>query len=151
MKGFLGTQAGFAADLNLTIQLAMGIALLAGTFLARAKRYKAHGACQSSVLLLNLVMIAVVMWPAFSGLVIPRIPARLARRSVAIPALHGILGAAAEILGLYIVIAAGTNVLPKAWRFARWKLWMRVEMALWGVVLFTGFGTYYVWYVAPRH
>jgi uncharacterized membrane protein YozB (DUF420 family) len=151
MKGFLGTQAGFAADLNLVIQVAMGIALIAGTFLARAKRYKAHGACQASVLLLNLVMIAVVMWPAFSGLVIPRIPARLARRSVAIPALHGILGAAAEILGLYIVLAAGTSVLPKAWRFTRWKLWMRVEMALWSVVLVTGLGTYYVWYVAARH
>jgi uncharacterized membrane protein YozB (DUF420 family) len=149
MKGFLGTQASFATDLNLVIQLVMGIALVAGTFLARAKRYKVHGACQATVLILNLVMIAVVMWPAFFALVTPRIPARLLRRSVAIPALHGILGAIAEMLGLYIVLVAGTNVIPKAWRFTRWKLWMRSEMALWGVVLIIGFGTYYVWYVAP--
>ncbi len=150
MKGFLGTQASFATDLNLVIQLAMGIALIVGTFLARAKRYKAHGACQASVLILNLVMIAVVMWPHFSTLVLPRIPARLARTSVAVPAVHGILGAVAETLGLYIVLAAGTDVLPRAWRFTRWKLWMRIEMALWGVVLGNGLGTYFVWYIGPH-
>jgi uncharacterized membrane protein YozB (DUF420 family) len=151
MKGFLGTQAGFAADLNLLIQLAMGLALIAGAMLARAKRYKAHGICQTSVLILNLVMIAVVMWPSFSTLVIPRIPARLSRQSVAIPAIHGLLGVVAEVLGLYIVLAAGTNVLPRAWRFTRWKLWMRIEMALWSLVLGTGVGTYFVWYAVPRH
>ena len=151
MKGFLGTQAGFAADLNLVIQLAMGIALIAGAFLARAKRYKAHGICQTSVLILNLVMIAVVMWPSFSTLVMPRIPARLSRQSVATPAIHGLLGVAAETLGLYIVLAAGTEILPRSWRFTRWKLWMRIEMALWGLVLGTGVGTYFVWYAAPRH
>jgi uncharacterized membrane protein YozB (DUF420 family) len=151
MKGFLGTQAGFAADLNLVIQLAMGLALIAGAFLARAKRYKAHGICQASVLILNLVMIAVVMWPSFSALVIPRIPARLSRQSVAIPAIHGLLGVAAEVLGLYIVLAAGTEILPRYWRFTRWKLWMRIEMALWGLVLVTGIGTYFVWYAVSRH
>ena len=151
MKGFLGTQAGFAADLNLVIQLVMGLALMAGMFLARAKCYKAHGICQASVLILNLVMISVVMWPAFSTLVIPRIPARLSRQSVAIPAIHGLLGVVAEVLGLYIVLAAGTDVLPRAWRFTRWKLWMRIERALWGLVLATGIGTYFVWYAAPRH
>jgi len=91
------------------------------------------------------------MWSAFFALVTPRIPARLLRRSVAIPALHGILGAIAEMLGHYIVLAAGTEVLPKVWRFTGWKRWMRIEMALWGVVLVTGFGTYFIWYVVPGH
>jgi hypothetical protein len=58
MKGFLGTWASFSADLNLLIQIAMGIALLAGAFLARAKHYRAHGICQTVVLILNLPMIA---------------------------------------------------------------------------------------------
>jgi hypothetical protein len=47
MKGFLGTWASLCADLNLLIQFAMGLALLVGAFLARAKRYTAHGACLS--------------------------------------------------------------------------------------------------------
>ena len=65
MKGFLGTGAPFGADLNLVVQLVMGIALIAGALLAKYKRYRAHGICQTSVLLLNLLMIGLVMWPSF--------------------------------------------------------------------------------------
>ena len=150
MKGFLGTWAGFGADLNLVIQIAMGIALLVGAFLARAKRYAAHGACQAAVLILNLPMIALVMWPSFHERVLPRLPSHLWKRNYAIAAAHGVLGALAEVFGLYILLVAGTNILPHSWRFQRWKLWMRVELVLWWVVLLTGFGTYYVWYAAPR-
>src|SRR5690242_15062231 len=87
--GFLGTPASFSADLNLIVQIAMGLALLAGALLARSKRYSAHGACMTAVLLLNLVMIALVMWPSFHELVLPRIPARLARRYYAAATVSG--------------------------------------------------------------
>ena len=55
----------------------------------------------------------------------------------------------AELLGLYIVLVAGTAVLPHRLRFNNWKLWMRLELMLWCCVLLTGVGTYYVWYIAP--
>lgn len=119
VKEFLGTQASFGADLNLMIQIAMGVALLAGAFLARAKRYSAHGACMATVLLLNLMAIVAVMWPSFEQLVLPRLARHLNKRYF------------------------------KARRFRRWKLWMRVELALWVAVLLSGIGTYVVWY-APR-
>jgi len=147
MRGFLGTWAGLGADINLLIQIAMGIALLAGTWLARAKRYRAHGACQSAVLILNLFLIASVMWPAFHQQVLPKIPARLNKAHFAVATAHGTLGVAAEIFGLYIVLVAGTNLLPKSWRIQRWRLWMRVELALWWIALATGIATYFVWYV----
>ena len=150
MKGFLGTWASFSADLNLVIQIAMGIALLVGAFLARAKRYAAHGACQAAVLILNLPMIALAMWPSLRARVLPRLSSHLWKRSYAIATVHGALGALAEVFGLYILLVAGTNILPHSWRFQRWKLWMRIELVLWWVVLLTGFGTYYVWYAAPR-
>jgi uncharacterized membrane protein YozB (DUF420 family) len=146
VKGYLGTQAGFEADLNLTIQVIMGLALIAGAFLARAKRYSAHGACMTAVLLLNLVPIAVVMLPSFAQIVLPRLASHLHKRYYAVAAVHGVLGSAAELLGLYVLLVAGTNLLPEAWRFRRWKLWMRLEFALWTVVLLSGIGTYIVWY-----
>jgi uncharacterized membrane protein YozB (DUF420 family) len=146
LKGFLGTQAGFGADLNLLIQIAMGIALVAGAFLARSKRYAAHGICQATVLILNLVLIASVMWPSFHLQVLPRFSKHFGKRYYAIATIHGVLGAVAELLGLYIVLVAGTNILPQAWRFERWKLWMRIELALWLFVLLTGIGTYFIWY-----
>ena len=77
MRGFLGTGAPFGADANLIVQLAMAAALLAGTCLARKKRFTPHGICQSAVMLLNLAMIAIVMWPAFREQVLPAIPRHL--------------------------------------------------------------------------
>jgi hypothetical protein len=48
------------------------------------------------------------------------------------------LGTLAEALGLYVLLVAGTNILPRSWRFQRWKLWMRIELALWWVVFAVG-------------
>ena len=147
MKGFLGTQAGFGADLNLLIQIGMGFALVVGAFLARSKRYAAHGLCQATVLILNLVLIFSVMWPSFHLQVLPRLPKHFGKRYYVVATIHGVLGAVAELLGLYIILVAGTNILPQAWRVRRWKLWMRIELALWLIVLLTGVGTYVIWYV----
>jgi hypothetical protein len=150
MKGFLGTWASFSADLNLVIQIAMGLALLSGALLARAKRYVAHGICQAAVLILNLPMIALAMWPSLHTRVMPRLSSHLWKRNYVIATAHGVLGALAEGFGLYILLVAGTNILPRSWRVQRWKLWMRLELILWWAVLLLGFGTYYVWYAA-RH
>lgn len=149
MKGFLGTQAGFAADLNLVIQIAMGFALIAGLLLARAKRYGAHGTCQATILLLNLVIIASVMWPSFRQQVWPHFSRNLGKRYYAIATIHGALGGVAELFGLYILLVAGTDVLPQRWRFNSWKRWMRFELALWWAVLLTGVATYCIWYATP--
>lgn len=148
-KGFLGTGATFAADVNLVVQLLMGAALVAGVVLAKRQRYKAHGICQTTVLLLNLLMIGLVMWPAVPAPSGSKLPMVLHDPSYGVPMVHAVLGMAAELLGLYIVLVAGTNVLPAWLRFRNLKLWMRTEFVLWFVVVIGGMGTYYVWYVAP--
>jgi uncharacterized membrane protein YozB (DUF420 family) len=147
VEGFFGTHAGFRSDLNLTIQIAMGFALIFGAFMARARRFVAHGICQTVVLILNLVLISLWMWPSFHLQVLPGIPNRLGKRFYAVATIHGVLGVLVELLGLYIVLAAGTRILPETWRFKRWKLWMRIELALWWIVLLMGVATYWVWYV----
>jgi uncharacterized membrane protein YozB (DUF420 family) len=148
-KGFLGTSATFGADLNLVVQLFMGGALLAGTLLAKQKRYRAHGICQTTVLLLNLLMIGLVMGPSFQQQVRPALSKVLHKWYYEVALIHGVLGIVAELLGLYIVIAAGTNILPRWLRFKNWKRWMRTELMLWSIVVLTGVGTYYGWYIAP--
>ena len=149
MEGFLGTGATFKADLNLLVQLIMGVALIAGARLAKQKRYKAHGICQTTVLLLNLLMIGLVMWPSFQRQVRPALPEGLHRWYFAAATIHALLGGTAELLGLYIVVVAGTRVLPQWLRFKDWKRWMRTELMLWSIVVLTGAGTYYAWYIAP--
>ena len=146
MSEFLRAGAGLKANFNLVSQLTMGVALIGGALFARAKRYAAHGICQSAVLLLNLIMIAFVMWPSFYGQVIPVLPKHLTDRYYGAATAHGVLGAIAEVLGLYIVLAVGTEILPRRVRIVRWKLWMRIELVLWWTVIVTGVLTYYVWY-----
>ena len=70
----------------------MGIVLLAGAFLAWAKRYAAHRACQAAVLILNLPMIALAMRPSLHTRVVPRLSGHLWKRSYAIATGHGVLG-----------------------------------------------------------
>jgi uncharacterized membrane protein YozB (DUF420 family) len=149
MKGFLGTGATFGADFNLVAQVIMATALIAGAHLAKQKRYKAHGACQTTVLLLNLLMIGFVMWPSFQGQVKPALPRVLHKWYYGAAAIHAVLGITAELLGVYIAIVAGTKVLPDWLRFNNWKGWMRTELVLWTIALLSGVGTYCAWYVAP--
>ena len=149
VKGFLGTGATFEADVNLVVQLVMGAALVAGVLLAKHKCYRAHGICQTTVLLLNLVMIGLVMWPAFRQHVKPTIRRVLHKSYYAAPMVHAALGVSAELLGLYIVLVEGTDFLPTWLRFKNWKRWMRTEFVLWLLVVMSGIGTYYAWYIAP--
>jgi uncharacterized membrane protein YozB (DUF420 family) len=149
MKGFLGTGATFGADLNLIVQLVMGVALALGAVLARQKRYRAHGICQTTVLLLNLLMIGLVMWPSFQQQVKPALSKVPYKWYYEVATIHAVFGISAELLGLYIVMVAGTNVLPQWLRFKYWKWWMRAELVLWAMVLLSGVGTYCAWYVAP--
>jgi uncharacterized membrane protein YozB (DUF420 family) len=148
-KGSLGTGATFEADLNLLVQVVMGVALIAGALLAKRKRYTAHGICQTTVMLLNLGMIGLLMWPSFLQQVRPTLPGSLHKWYFAAATIHALLGGAAELLGLYIVIVAGTSMLPQSLRFKDWKRWMRAELTLWSIVVLTGVGTYYAWYIAP--
>jgi uncharacterized membrane protein YozB (DUF420 family) len=149
VNGFLGTGAPFAADVNLIVQLAMGGALVAGVIVAKKKRYRAHGACQTTVLLLNLWMIGFEMWPSFRLQVMPHVPKVLHTAYSTIAAVHAALGTAAEVVGIYIVLVAATKLLPPSLRFTQWKRWMRIELVLWLLALMCGIGTYYEWYVAP--
>ena len=145
--GFLGTQAPLAADVVLLLEIAMGASLLAGAWLARTKRYRQHGWCQSIIVLCNLAVIGVTMAPSFRSLVLPRIPAKLSKPYFALATAHGVLGGVTEFAALYILLAAGTRLLPEKLRLVRYKLWMRTVLALWWLVLLLGFATYARWYV----
>lgn len=149
MNGFLGTGATLRADVNLIAQVGMGSMLLVGMMLARRKRFRAHKFCQASVMLLNLVMIAAVMSPSFHLQVQPQLPSGLRDSYYLIATIHAGLGTVAQLLGIYIVLVAATNILPQSMRFRRFKPWMRTELALWWIVILFGIGTYYAWYVAP--
>jgi uncharacterized membrane protein YozB (DUF420 family) len=146
-EGFLGTAAPLAADVVLLLEIAMGLGLLVGAWLARTKRFRAHAWCQAVIVILNVAVIVLAMVPSFRDQVLPRIPAKLGKTYVVLATAHGALGSIAELLALYILLAAGTRVLPEKLRISRYKAWMRSVLGLWWVVLLLGFATYARWYV----
>jgi uncharacterized membrane protein YozB (DUF420 family) len=149
-KGFLGTAAPRIADEVLVAELSMGVALIVGMVLARLRHYRAHAWCQSAVVLLNLLPILGYMAPSFRRAVAPELPGGLGESYYWIATAHGVLGTAAEFLAVYIVLAAGTNVLPTRLRILRYKPWMRAALALWWIELVLGLALYVQWYGLPR-
>ncbi|HKV61264.1 MAG TPA: DUF420 domain-containing protein [Candidatus Acidoferrum sp.] len=135
------------ANLTLLLEIAMGVGLLVGTLLARQKRFQAHAWCQSTIVLLNFLVIVLAMLPSFGVQVIPKIPLKLGKGYYALATAHAALGTVTEIAGLYILLAAWTSVLPEKLRLIRYKLWMRTAAVLWWVVLALGIATYVRWYV----
>jgi uncharacterized membrane protein YozB (DUF420 family) len=87
------------------------------------------------------------MVPSFHVHVSPKIPLKLGKAYYALATAHGALGSVTEIAGLYILLAAGTNVLPHNFRVTEYKLWMRSLLVLWWLVLLLGLATYGRWYV----
>jgi len=72
---------------------------------------------QTSVLLLNPVMIATVMWPSTQGQVMAAFPDVFGKWYFATPSIHAMLGIAAEILGLYVALSAGTRLCRRDFVF----------------------------------
>jgi plastocyanin len=148
MNIILVINAPAAANMNLAAQLLMGFALVVGMFLARRKLFRAHAVCQSLVVLINPIPIAIYMLPVFGRGVLHELPGKLGERFYAVSTAHAALGLAAEIFGLYIILSAGTKFLPQALRLENYKRWMRAELALWWLVIALGVGVYLVWYQA---
>jgi uncharacterized membrane protein YozB (DUF420 family) len=144
------TAAPRAADLVLALEIVMGLGLLVGAHLARQRRFRQHACCQSIIVLLNLVVVAVMMVPSFRVHVFPRIPAKLGKTYYGLATTHAAFGTLTEIAGLYILVSAGTNILSEKFRITKYKFWMRTVLALWWFVILLGMATYARWYVPLR-
>jgi len=146
-QNIMRSDAPVTAEVVLLVEAVMGMALLAGAVLARRRHYRAHAWCQSAVVLLNLVVIGSAMAPSFYIQLAPKIPQAMRKSYYAIATGHAVLGVIAELAGLYLILAAGTNILPKFLVLKNYRFWMRATLLLWWVVLLLGVATYLRWYV----
>ena len=147
IEAFFETAVPRAANVVLVLEIAMGLGLLVGARLARKGRFRQHACCQSSIVLLNLAVVVLMMIPSFRVPVLSRIPAKLGKAYYALATTHGAVGTVTELAGLYILLSAGTSVLPEKLRITKYKMWMRTVLVLWWVVLLLGLATYTRWYV----
>ena len=132
--------------LNLFVQCGLATILLCGAVLARQQRFRTHGWVQSAVVVANLAAILGFMLPSFSRLVAPHWRITLHGGGDWIVVAHAAVGGTAELLAIYVVLVAGSSLLPERYRLSRYKPWMRTALALWMVALLLGFATYRVCY-----
>lgn len=148
MAAELGTLAPFAADVVLFVELGIGVGLIVGTLLVRAGRVRAHRWLQSSLVVVNLPIVLTWMVPSYIVHVLPYIPGELLDPYYLVPTVMLVVGGLAEGLGVFVILVAGTGLVPERYRFRRYKLWMRTVLGLWWGVLVFGVSTYYVWYLS---
>lgn len=86
------------------------------------------------------------MLPSFRDQVLPTLPDKLVTLYYALATVHALSGTVAEIAGLFVLLSAGTKLLPPRFRIDDYKLWMRGTLALWWFSLLLGSATYAIWY-----
>src|SRR5262245_54251226 len=116
--------------LNLWILITVGVLLGVGALLARRGWYRAHGACQAVAYLITALMTAVWMLPVFATFFLPDLLGAKVDRTGAVAIAHGALGTAVLLLGAYVILVAGTSVIPARLRFRHYRPWMLTLLAL---------------------
>jgi len=135
------------ADLLAIVEIGLAVMLVAGWVLIRLGHVRAHRRLQSSIILVNIPIVLYGMVPYYLQNIAPSLGPHLSESYVLVPTVMLAAGIAAEALGIYIILVAGTNWVPDRFRFRRYKLWMRTELVLWWGVVLTGLTTYWLFYV----
>ncbi len=144
--GFLGTRATFGPDLALVLILLSSTLFTIGWQLAVHKHYDVHRWVQTSAAVINAAVVLVVMVGSFLGFLLPQISAHLAQPPVWVALVHACVGTICFLLGTFVVLRAN-KLVPKAWRFKNYKLFMRTSYSLYMLTTFIGIAVYVVTYM----
>jgi uncharacterized membrane protein YozB (DUF420 family) len=135
--------APILAQFNLIFQIIILAVLFVGFGLKQRGKFVAHGSTMLIAVVLNAVSFLLAMGPSFFSLsgFISEQPTHVLSVAVII---HGILGAIAEILGIYLVVSWGLRKSVQSCQ--RRKPIMRVTMVLWPIAVFLGILLYALLY-----
>ena len=144
-RGFLGL-GPLIADANLILEIFLVAGLTYGYVLARRGNIDAHQTNQTTWVILNIGLIALVMAGSLQDVNVSS--ARdLAHWRVGVTWLHAAVGTLTALAGLWIVLQMN-DVLPRGLHVPWWKNLMRAALAGYWLTALLGFATYYFWYVA---
>lgn len=146
LPGFLGTESLFGADLTLVLILFSSLLFTIGWQLALKKRYEIHRWVQTAAAIINAAVVIFVMLGSFWGYVLPEVPEKIGHPAVWVSMIHGLVGMAGFLLGIFIVLRAN-NLVPKFLQFKNYKTFMRVSYALYLLSTVFGLAVYFALYV----
>jgi uncharacterized membrane protein YozB (DUF420 family) len=146
----LGAVTSLGANATLILSLLAAVLFTIGWRLAVQKHFTAHRWVQTAAACLNAVLVFAWMIRAFVLYLIPGIPAKLGQASYAVTTAHAVVGAIGLVLGLFVVLRAN-ELMPKALRFANYKLFMRTSYGLYMLATLMGVIVYVIVYLGnPR-
>lgn len=143
-RGIFGTRASFVADMNLILQIMILGILGWGVFQAKIRKFQTHHTWMTVAVVANATLIVAIMNPSFFRI----LPFALRNPGADKPTVlwpHMLLGAVAELLGVYIVLAANMKT-PDTPHRQSLKWLMRITFFLWVLALIAGIILYFVWY-----
>lgn len=143
--GFLGTNAGFGADISLVLMVVAAVLFTIGWRLAVRKNFEAHRWVQTAAACLNAVLVLAWMIRQFVVYILPGIPDKLGEGSYGVTTIHAIVGLIGMVLGVFVVLR-GNELVPKSLRFTNYKLFMRSSYALYMLGTLLGVIVYVVVY-----
>lgn len=143
-RGFLGTEASWAADLNLLAQIVLLALLTLAILRAKKGDLATHHTWMTVVVIVNAVLIVAVMNPTFFRVLPDAIRSPSLKPKMMFP--HLVVGGLAELLGLYSIVAVKFD-LPIAMQSHSQKRFMRLLAVLWTLALVGGIALYAFWYL----
>lgn len=147
--GFLGTDAGLLADLNLLAYLLLLLPLMAiGFYFARRKWFEPHHKyVMTGITVVNWLLIGFVMLSSFTDGVAPNVPDNLSDDFYLFPTIHLVTGGIAQIIATYLVLRMWLEKrLPQWMKVRNIKRYMRLTLSLWVVTALLGILIYITWY-----
>jgi len=144
--GFLGTFAGFRADLSLLLIVVTAILFTIGWRLAVRERFDSHRVTQNLAVCLNALIVLLAMLGIFIKSYLPAIPGNIDNRVIALITLHAVGGTLGLLYGIYVVLVAD-KILPTKLRFTNFKPIMRISYILYLLLTLGGIGLYLTLYV----
>jgi uncharacterized membrane protein YozB (DUF420 family) len=142
--GFFGTTASLGADLALAGSLVVALIFTVGAWLALRGRYEAHRWAQTAGAVLNALLVFGLMIPLLLS-VDPSENVDLPPSAFLYMTGHEVVGAAALIFGLFVVLR-GNGLVPARLRFNNYKPYMRWAYGLYMAATLIGVAVYMVLY-----
>ncbi len=146
LPGFLGTRATFGPDLALVLILVSSTMFTIGWRLAVHQHYDIHRWVQTSAAIINASAVLVIMVGSFWGFVLPTLSKTIGQPVTQLTTLHAAIGAVTFLLGVFVVLRAN-KLVPVAWRFKNYKLFMRTSYSLYMLSTLLGISVYVLTYV----
>jgi uncharacterized membrane protein YozB (DUF420 family) len=141
VDGFIMSRSSLGADLSLIAEIVAVALLTVGVVFAVRKDYQKHRAFQTTGVIISIIPAVLWMIPSAWENTLPGFPGNLDDGNQVLTVVHGVVGAAAVILGIVLVIR-GNQLMAAGASLSGYKTTMRIAYVLYLTAAVLGVAVY---------